>query len=86
MQAMEQEHLPSTGMLLAAETPETPLTERPAPAHPWRLPSFWRLQDHRGGPGTQHNSCGIGSHDPAALWNNYIKLLQSCIPGEGGKF
>jgi len=44
------------------------------------------LPDRRGGPGAHHISCGVSSHDPAAPWNNDIKLLQSRVPGERAGF
>lgn len=59
-------HTHTQGCLWVADSPQTPLTEQPAQ----RLE-----QDRRGGPGALLVSCGIGSHDPAALWT----ITSSCF-------
>lgn len=69
-----------SGVSLAAESPQTPLTERPDPAQALETA---QLLDAVGAQGRSRSSCGTASHDPVALWNNYIKLLLSCIPREG---
>lgn len=75
---------PLTGVPLAAESPKTLLTEQPDPVRPLGTAQLLEAVGHQGRP--RHVSCGTASHDPVALWINYIKLLLSCIPGEGANF